>query len=298
MTTREGAAPALIRLLLVEGRGLETFLKRTMRYLTRARSVRKSRTSKIVPVAPGHFERMFPAMKSCLTVCALFLLTYSFLAAQGAPGMGGEQAGQGRPPSGQGGGSSQGSGSFPGAKAADSSDQGSQGGKGGREQQPPKNIQSLSDVDLTKIVGGATMPLNLVIAATIIVNFLALKYQNAFAKFDELLREYRSDGKNEPDIQDKLRHTFARLRAIRRASSLVVWAIITFVATVFITMIGTLFPEESAFKALVLLGTTSGFVLVVLGLIGEYLETRLAHRGLQDDVKKIPEVFGGGASAP
>ena len=155
---------------------------------------------------------------------------------------------------------------------------------------PPKSGDWVRDMDLGKLVGAATAPVNLIIAATIAISFLIAKQGALFAKFLLILEQY----KKQPEDRvrsDKLYHQLGvyamRLRLINWAGRALAITIVIFIVTVTLTSFGVIFPDVPWVKIGTGLTLLAGLASMLLGMVFQIADGRLEAKSIDLEMKEM-----------
>ena len=148
-------------------------------------------------------------------------------------------------------------------------------------------------IDISKFVGAASAPVALIIATSIFVSNLTGRFTAMDAIARQLSTEYREKKEKDKDdrseslrIQLGLYHR--RLRLLISGTFWLIFAIVTFIGTVFFTSVGVVFPDNPIWPFV-----TGGTMIAGLLLLGyavglEAFENHLARGRAQDRNGGVP----------
>lgn len=148
----------------------------------------------------------------------------------------------------------------------------------------------IRNLDLGKLVGAATAPVNLIIAATIAISFLIAKQGALFAKFLLILEQYKKQPEDRV-TSDKLYHQLGiyakRLRLINWACRALGITIVVFIGTVILTSLGVTFPDLAWVKIGTGITLFGGLLSMFIGFVLELADGGMEGRSIDLEMKEV-----------
>jgi hypothetical protein len=156
------------------------------------------------------------------------------------------------------------------------------------------NALDIAHFDLAKVVGAASAPVALIIAACIFLGNLTGKYGAMLALSRPLLGEYHGHPHDDPQhfvIRDQLRSYASRLRTLSQATFWLTNAILLFIATVALTGLSVILCDQPAWTMATAASMFFGLLLFSIAVALDLVENRRAHRAdLADFLRLDPAV--------
>jgi hypothetical protein len=151
--------------------------------------------------------------------------------------------------------------------------------------------------DIAKLVGAASAPVALIIAASIFQSNLGAKYSMIATLFRQVSGELRTAEDKESlhtrSMHEQLSVYARRLTVLMNATFWLALAILCFILTVVFTGLSLLFPQFSLFPVITALFSFAGALILALGVVLEMLENHMARRALVLETAEFPGVLPG-----
>jgi hypothetical protein len=150
-------------------------------------------------------------------------------------------------------------------------------------------------LDVGKLVGAASAPVALIIAASICLGNLGAKYTMITGIFRECARECRSIADRDSircrSLERQIEHYSSRLRLLMRGTPMLMLAIHSFILTVVCTSIGVIFSKASIWTAITGFFSFAGLILLAGFGVIERLENHRAKHALMLETAEFPHVL-------
>ena len=141
-----------------------------------------------------------------------------------------------------------------------------------------KTVSWISNLDLGKLVGAATAPVNLIIAASIAISFQIAKQGAVSEKYRLVLDQYKQtsdDHSTSHKLFHQLRIFTRRLRIINWSCRAMAITIVLFIGTVVLTSFGVTFLEIAWAKIATGLSLLAGLLSMLVGFVMELMDNSL-----------------------
>jgi hypothetical protein len=135
-----------------------------------------------------------------------------------------------------------------------------------------------------------TAPACLVIASAIFLGNESGKFASVGARLNELARGLRegAGGVRALGVQAQITRLHRRAQIIRQASRLIEWAMLTFVATIFVASLATALPNIPALQVTGAATLSLGLLLLLGAIALEMRENVLSKRELEEEIADLP----------
>jgi hypothetical protein len=153
---------------------------------------------------------------------------------------------------------------------------------------PPPG-SGLRDLDVGKIVGAATAPVNLIIAAAIAISFLLGKQAELSTKVEMRIRQIAEDpGKPRLEHTDQqIRMYIRRWRVLNRSAQSLAITVMFFIITVIATLFGVVFPDESWLKLVIGCSMVIGLLLMLAGFAFEFYDGMMESKSIDRQMRDV-----------
>jgi hypothetical protein len=150
---------------------------------------------------------------------------------------------------------------------------------------PPLSAASLEKMDIGKMVGAATAPVNLIIAAAIAISFLVGKQAALAAKFEAISQKFGEEPDQKQKLQEQLDIYIRRLKLTNWAARTLAGTVMIFIVTVLATLFAVVFPDVGWIKAAIGVTMILGLLLMFIGFILELFDGAMAARTVGLEMK-------------
>ena len=156
----------------------------------------------------------------------------------------------------------------------------------------PSSLLHVSEYKLTDLVSSAGATIGVIIAGTIFLQFLSMKYMELAGRYRELTSEYRGveDGHNRhAPLRSQIRGYRRRLVLLNRASCLAAVALLNFLVAVTAGGLSLIYPPVRTIKAVGTFGLAAGLLLIAAAVTLELVENFMARTEIWDEISDLDE---------